>query len=93
MSGAFSEEFERALSQVWQLAQNRGHGYVTLEHIVLAVLNESSTQGLFREHEIPLSVFQDELLEFIERHTPVAARPRRKSRRRAASAACRRARR
>ena len=70
MSGAFSEEFERALSQVWQLAQNRGHGYVTLEHIVLAVLNEPSTQGLFREHEIPLSIFQDELLEFIERHTP-----------------------
>ena len=70
MSSAFSEEFERALSEVWQLARNRGHGYVTLEHVVLAILNEPTTQGLFREHEIALSVFQDELLEFIDRHTP-----------------------
>ncbi len=70
MSGAFGEEFERALSEVWQLARNRGHGYVTLEHLVLAILNEPTSQGLFREHEIALSVFQDELLEFIDRHTP-----------------------
>ncbi len=70
MSGAFSDEFERALSEIWQLARNRGHGYVTLEHIVLAILNEPTAQGLFREHEIALSVFQDELLEFIDRHTP-----------------------
>ena len=72
MSSAFSEEFERALSEVWQLARNRGHGYVTLEHVVLAILNEPTAQGLFREHEIALSVFQDELLEFIDRHTPRA---------------------
>ncbi len=70
MSGAFGEEFERALSEIWQLARNRGHGYVTLEHLVLAILNEPTSQGLFREHEIALSVFQDELLEFIDRHTP-----------------------
>ena len=70
MSGTFGEEFERALSEVWQLARNRGHSYVTLEHIVLAILNEPTSQGLFREHEIALSVFQDELLEFIDRHTP-----------------------
>ena len=70
MSSAFGEEFERALSEVWQLARNRGHGYVTLEHLVLAILNEPTAQGLFREHEISLSVFQDELLEFIDRHTP-----------------------
>ncbi len=70
MSGAFGDEFERALSEIWQLARNRGHGYVTLEHVVLAILNEPTAQGLFREHEIALSVFQDELLEFIDRHTP-----------------------
>ena len=70
MSAAFSDEFERALSEIWQLARNRRHGYVTLEHVVLAVLNEPTAQGLFREHEIALSVFQDELLEFIDRHTP-----------------------
>ncbi len=70
MSGAFSEEFERALSEVWQLARDRGHGYLTLEHVALAVLSEPAAQGLFREYEIALSVFQDELLEFIDRHTP-----------------------
>ena len=78
MNGAFSEEFERALSEVWQLARNRGHGYLTLEHVVLAILNEPVAQGLFREHEVALSVFQDELLEFIDRHTPRASSASRK---------------
>ena len=70
MSGAFSESFERSLAKIRELAKARGHGYMTLEHVVLAVLDEPAAHGLFRQNEIPLTVFQEELLEFIERHTP-----------------------
>ena len=70
MSGAFSKSFERSLAKIRELAKARGHGYMTLEHVVLAVLDEPAAHGLFRQHEIPLSAFQEELLEFIERHTP-----------------------
>ncbi len=70
MSSSFSDSFERALQKVRQMAQTRGHGYVTLEHVMLAVLEEPTAQELFRKHEISPALLQDELLEHIERYKP-----------------------
>ena len=70
MSSSFSDSFDRALQKVRQMAQTRGHGYVTLEHVMLAVLEEPTAQELFRKHEISPALLQDELLEHIERYKP-----------------------
>ncbi len=70
MSGTFSEPFERSLAKIRRLAATRGHNYVTLEHVVLAALEEPATHGLFQQNDVSVAIFQDELLEFIERYTP-----------------------
>lgn len=76
MRGTFSQPFEHALGRVRKMARSHGHGYVTLEHIALAVLDEPAAAGLFRQREISLPAFREELLEFIERHVPRAKNAR-----------------
>ena len=70
MEGPFSETFERELARVRQLARTRGHRYVTLEHIVLAILDEPTAGELFRQYKVPRPAFRRELLTYIEMHTP-----------------------
>jgi len=70
VSSSFSKEFDRAFQKIRRMAQTHGHGYVTLEHMMLAVLYEPNAQELFRKHEVPSSVVEEELLEHIERYKP-----------------------
>ena len=64
------DELENSLRQAWQLADEKQHQFVTVEHVLLALLRNPSAAQVLRHCKADLQVLHHELEAFIAEHTP-----------------------
>ncbi|QTP64209.1 ATP-dependent Clp protease ATP-binding subunit ClpA [Candidatus Liberibacter africanus] len=62
----FSEKLEKALHQALVLANDRSNEYATLEHLLLALIDDSDAAEVMVSCNVDLKVLKDELLRYID---------------------------
>ena len=65
-----NQELENNLNSAFKLAQNQKHEYVTVEHLLLALLENSDAQNLLNSNNININQLKVDLEEFIGSTTP-----------------------
>jgi ATP-dependent Clp protease ATP-binding subunit ClpA len=68
-----SRELEATLNAAFQEATNRRHEFMTVEHLLLALLDNSSALRVLKACGVDLQTLRSDLNEFIESTTPVIA--------------------
>ena len=68
-----SRELEATLNAAFQEATNRRHEFLTVEHLLLALLDNSSAVRVLKACGVDLQTLRNDLNEFIESTTPVLA--------------------
>ena len=69
-----NQELENNLNSAFKLAQNQKHEYVTVEHLLLALLENSDAQNLLNSNNININQLKVDLEEFIGSTTPKIAK-------------------
>ena len=65
-----NQELEQNLNNAFKLAQDQKHEFVTVEHLLLALLENTDAQGLLSANNINISQLKTDLEEFIVSTTP-----------------------
>ena len=65
-----NQELEQNLNNAFKLAQDQKHEFVTVEHLLLALLENTDAQGLLSANNINISQLKTDLEEFIGSTTP-----------------------
>src|SRR5579872_2947513 len=65
------KELEYTLNAAFKEARAKRHEFVTVEHLLLALLDNSSVLEVFKSCGANLSRLRNNLIEFIERTTPI----------------------
>jgi ATP-dependent Clp protease ATP-binding subunit ClpA len=68
-----SRELEATLNAAFQEATARRHEFMTVEHLLLALLDNSSALRVLKACGVDLQILRNDLNEFIESTTPVVA--------------------
>jgi ATP-dependent Clp protease ATP-binding subunit ClpA len=68
-----SRELETTLNAAFQEATARRHEFMTVEHLLLALLDNSSALRVLKACGVDLQILRNDLNEFIESTTPVVA--------------------
>ena len=63
---SFSRSLEQSLHRALALANERHHEYATLEHLLLALLDDSDAAAVMRACNVDLDVLRQNLLEYID---------------------------
>lgn len=66
-----SRDLELSLNMAFQDARNRGHEFMTVEHLLLALLDNQAATDVLRGCGADLFSLRDSLAEYIETTTPV----------------------
>ena len=66
-----SKELEASLNVAFSVARNKRHEYITVEHLLLALLDNSSANTVLKACGADLQRLKNELSEFLEENTPV----------------------
>ncbi|MDA3869476.1 MAG: AAA family ATPase, partial [Gammaproteobacteria bacterium] len=66
-----SKELETSLNQAFNEARDKRHEYITVEHLLLALLDNSSANAVLHACGADLNLLASELREYLEKHTPV----------------------
>ncbi len=66
-----SKELETSLNQAFNEARDKRHEYITVEHLLLALLDNSSANSVLQACGADLDLLASELREYLEKHTPV----------------------
>ncbi|MDH5471213.1 MAG: ATP-dependent Clp protease ATP-binding subunit ClpA [Gammaproteobacteria bacterium] len=66
-----SKELEASLNLAFNEARNKRHEYITVEHLLLALLDNSSANSVLKACGADLLRLKNELLEYLEENTPV----------------------
>jgi len=61
-----SRELEATLNLAFKNAQERRHEFMTVEHLLLALLDDTSASHVLKECAVDLNVLRHDLIEFIE---------------------------
>ena len=69
----FSKEFESALNQVAGWARTRLHEFITVEHLLLALVDEPIARDILRACDADLERLQQELQQYLNTEMPVLA--------------------
>ena len=69
-----NQELENNLNSAFKLAQNQKHEYVTVEHLLLALLENSDAKNLLNSNNININQLKVDLEEFIGSTTPKIAK-------------------
>lgn len=64
------DELEKTLRSAWQSARAKQHEFVTVEHLLLALLGNPSARELLHDCGVDLQALGDELEDFIANHAP-----------------------
>jgi ATP-dependent Clp protease ATP-binding subunit ClpA len=75
---SFSRSLEKALHQALALASERHQEYATLEHLLLALLEDQDAAAVMRACNVDIEVLRRSLVEYIDTDSPTS-RPGRKS--------------
>ena len=65
-----AQELEVTLHMAFMDARQRKHEFVTVEHLLLALLDNPSASEIFKACDIDVTDLRKVLLEFVEEHTP-----------------------
>ncbi|WP_295812881.1 ATP-dependent Clp protease ATP-binding subunit ClpA [uncultured Nitratireductor sp.] len=63
---AFSQGLERALHQALTFANERHHEYATLEHLLLALIDDSDAAAVMRACNVDLDALKDTVIKYID---------------------------
>lgn len=66
-----SKELEQTLSQAYRHAQSQSHEFMTVEHLLLALLDNSSAVDVFRACGVDMDRLRLDILSFLEENTPL----------------------
>ncbi|MDH5711215.1 MAG: ATP-dependent Clp protease ATP-binding subunit ClpA [Gammaproteobacteria bacterium] len=66
-----SKELEVSLNQAFNEARDKRHEYITVEHLLLALLDNSSANSVLQACGADLNLLASELREYLDKHTPV----------------------
>ena len=66
-----SKELELSLNEAFSEARDKRHEYITVEHLLLALLDNSSANAVLQACGADLNLLASELREFLEKNTPV----------------------
>lgn len=66
-----SKELEASLNVAFNEARNKRHEYITVEHLLLALLDNSSASSVLKACGADLSRLKTELSEYLDENTPV----------------------
>lgn len=66
-----SKELESSLNEAFNEARNKRHEYITVEHLLLALLDNSSANSILQACGADLPLLRTELNEYLENNTPV----------------------
>ena len=69
-----NQELEQNLNSAFKIAQDQKHEFVTVEHLLLALVENSDAQNLFSSNNIDINQLKSELEEFIGSTTPKIAK-------------------
>lgn len=68
----FSEEFEKTRQAVESFAIQERHEFVTVEHLLLGLLNDADAQTILKELEADTTSLQNSLKDYLRTHVPTA---------------------
>ncbi len=68
-----AQELEVSLHKAFVEARSKRHEFITVEHLLLALLENPSAQEVLKACAAKLDELQKALAEFIEQHTPIVA--------------------
>ncbi|MBL8519487.1 MAG: ATP-dependent Clp protease ATP-binding subunit ClpA [Betaproteobacteria bacterium] len=68
-----AQELEVSLHKAFVEARSKRHEFITVEHLLLALLENPSAQEVLKACAAKLDELQKALTEFIEQHTPIVA--------------------
>ena len=63
---AFSRSLEQALHRALALADERRHEYATLEHLLLALVDDQDAAAVMRACNVDLDVLRRNLVEYVD---------------------------
>ena len=66
-----SEELELTLNRAFKEARDKRHEFMTVEHLLLALLENPSSNGALRACGADVDILENELVEFLDRTTPI----------------------
>ena len=66
-----SKELESSLNRAFNDARDKRHEYITVEHLLLALLDNSSASSVLQACGADLNLIRSELHEYLEKNTPV----------------------
>ena len=66
-----SKELESSLNRAFNDARDKRHEYITVEHLLLALLDNSSANSVLQACGADLNLIRSELNEYLEKNTPV----------------------
>ena len=64
-------ELENNLNEVFKLAQDKQHEFITVEHLLLSLLANSKAVNVLKACEVDLELLQKDLEDFIDKTTPI----------------------
>ena len=66
-----SKELEASLNEAFNEARDKRHEYITVEHLLLALLDNGSANSVLQACGADLNLLASELREYLEKNTPV----------------------
>ncbi len=68
-----STELEYCLNEAFQDARDKRHEFMTVEHLLLAILNIPHVHEILKACEVDVGLLQRQLIEFVDEATPLRA--------------------
>lgn len=66
----FSEEFEKTRLEIENFAIAEKHEYVTVEHLLLGLLNDADAKSVFDDGDVDVEFLEDELKKYLTNYIP-----------------------
>ncbi|RME98965.1 MAG: AAA family ATPase, partial [Alphaproteobacteria bacterium] len=64
---SFSSSLEKALHRALEYANERHHEYATLEHLLIALIDDQDAAAVMRACDVDLDLLREQLLEYIDK--------------------------
>ena len=68
-----SKELEQTLSQAFSHARKAGHEFLTIEHLLFALLENSQALTVLKACDVDITILQEELTSFLSDNLPILA--------------------
>ena len=66
-----SKELENTLNETFRMARARRHEFITVEHLLLALLDDAAATAVLNACHVNMDELRGELVEFIDSTTPL----------------------